>query len=128
MKEEGGGIAHSRELDQTPTWAVATVCAVIVLISILLEKVLDQLGEVMGQIQKPASSLILHCGLFGFSFSDSIGFFFLHNSLQRDSLVYLVKEKHIKLFSFHSHKGLVFGPGAILMSGIHYMIGKCNGS
>ncbi|XVE87564.1 hypothetical protein DITRI_Ditri18aG0127700 [Diplodiscus trichospermus] len=33
-----------RKLDQTPTWAVAGVCAVIIIISILLEKVLHKLG------------------------------------------------------------------------------------
>ncbi|KAM0942157.1 hypothetical protein DsansV1_C15g0135301 [Dioscorea sansibarensis] len=40
---EGG--SASRELDQTPTWAVASVCAVIILISILLEKALHHIGE-----------------------------------------------------------------------------------
>ncbi|RRT72897.1 hypothetical protein BHE74_00011542 [Ensete ventricosum] len=40
---ESGG--HTRELDHTPTWAVASVCAVIILISILLEKGLHHLGE-----------------------------------------------------------------------------------
>lgn len=42
----GEGINHARELDQTPTWAVAVVCAVIILISIILEKVLHMIGEV----------------------------------------------------------------------------------
>ncbi|THF98769.1 hypothetical protein TEA_017841 [Camellia sinensis var. sinensis] len=41
----GGGDANGRELDQTPTWAVALVCAVIILISILLEKLLHHVGE-----------------------------------------------------------------------------------
>lgn len=45
---EGG--SASRELDQTPTWAVASVCAVIILISILLEKALHHIGEVMNLI------------------------------------------------------------------------------
>ena len=36
-----------RKLDQTPTWAVAGVCAVILIISILLEKVLHKLGTVI---------------------------------------------------------------------------------
>ncbi|KAL5557371.1 hypothetical protein UlMin_039607 [Ulmus minor] len=35
----------SRELDQTPTWAVAGVCAVIIIISIVMEKVLEKLGS-----------------------------------------------------------------------------------
>jgi hypothetical protein len=42
----GGGGGNTRELDQTPTWAVASVCGVIVLISILLEKGLHRVGEV----------------------------------------------------------------------------------
>ncbi|CAI0474226.1 unnamed protein product [Linum tenue] len=50
----GGGIAlvtaasacgPERELNQTPTWAVAGVCAVIIIISILLEKLLHKLGS-----------------------------------------------------------------------------------
>jgi mlo protein len=36
----------SRELDQTPTWAVAAVCTVFILISIALEKSLHKLGTV----------------------------------------------------------------------------------
>jgi mlo protein len=38
--------AQTRELDKTPTWAVAGVCAVIIIISIVLEKVLHKLGTV----------------------------------------------------------------------------------
>lgn len=34
-----------RKLDQTPTWAVAGICAAIIIISILLEKVLEKIGE-----------------------------------------------------------------------------------
>ena len=37
--------ATTRKLDQTPTWAVASVCAVII-ISILLEKILHKVGTV----------------------------------------------------------------------------------
>lgn len=37
-------VAGQRELNQTPTWAVAGVCAVIVIISLVLEKVLHKLG------------------------------------------------------------------------------------
>ncbi|KAF6159784.1 hypothetical protein GIB67_030042 [Kingdonia uniflora] len=40
-----GGDDNSRELDQTPTWAVATVVAVIIIISIILEKVLHWFGK-----------------------------------------------------------------------------------
>jgi len=39
----GGG---TRSLDQTPTWAVAAVCAVIVAASIMLEGLLHHLGQV----------------------------------------------------------------------------------
>lgn len=38
--------SQSRELNQTPTWAVAGVCAVIIIISIALEKSLHKLGTV----------------------------------------------------------------------------------
>ncbi|KAI3921943.1 hypothetical protein MKX01_005632 [Papaver californicum] len=40
-----GATTHSRELDQTPTWAVAIVVAVIIVLSIILEKVLHRVGE-----------------------------------------------------------------------------------
>lgn len=36
----------TREIDQTPTWAVAGVCAIIIIISIALEKILHKLGQV----------------------------------------------------------------------------------
>ena len=39
--------SSSRELDQTPTWAVAAVCAVMIIISIVLEKVLHKFGKVL---------------------------------------------------------------------------------
>ncbi|KAI3725747.1 hypothetical protein L1987_65539 [Smallanthus sonchifolius] len=39
------GDASERKLDQTPTWAVAGVCAVIIIVSIALEKVLHKLGK-----------------------------------------------------------------------------------
>lgn len=38
--------SQERELDETPTWAVSGVCAVIIIISIVLEKVLHRLGTV----------------------------------------------------------------------------------
>ncbi|KAF5203640.1 Mlo-like protein [Thalictrum thalictroides] len=41
-----GGGSQVRELDQTPTWAVAGVCAVIIIVSILLEKLLHRVGHV----------------------------------------------------------------------------------
>ncbi|KAJ0803648.1 hypothetical protein HanLR1_Chr00c1736g0817581 [Helianthus annuus] len=43
----GGDYSSERKLDQTPTWAVAGVCAIIIIISIALEKVLHKLGKVM---------------------------------------------------------------------------------
>ncbi|XP_057957053.1 MLO-like protein 10 [Malania oleifera] len=39
-----GTSTSSRELDQTPTWAVAGVCAAMILISIVLEKFLHKVG------------------------------------------------------------------------------------
>ncbi|KAJ8550162.1 hypothetical protein K7X08_033869 [Anisodus acutangulus] len=44
MAGGGGEEGTSRQLDQTPTWAVAGVCAVIILISIALEKIIHKLG------------------------------------------------------------------------------------
>ena len=38
--------SSSRELDQTATWAVAGVCAVMIIISIVLEKSLHKIGMV----------------------------------------------------------------------------------
>lgn len=43
----GGATSPIRELDQTPTWAVASVCMVIILISIIIEKALHHLQQVM---------------------------------------------------------------------------------
>lgn len=45
MAGGGGEDPSARELDQTPTWAVAAVVAVIILVSIILEKVLHRLGK-----------------------------------------------------------------------------------
>ncbi|ONK57231.1 uncharacterized protein A4U43_C10F17950 [Asparagus officinalis] len=49
-----GGGENSRELDQTPTWAVASVCAIIVVISILLEQGLHYIGEWLTEKRKKA--------------------------------------------------------------------------
>ncbi|KAI3465470.1 hypothetical protein Pfo_022133 [Paulownia fortunei] len=46
--EEGG----TRELDQTPTWAVSLVCGVIIIISIILEKTLHKVGETFHRRKK----------------------------------------------------------------------------
>ncbi|XP_061997504.1 MLO-like protein 10 [Rosa rugosa] len=42
----------SRELDRTPTWAVAGVCAVIIIISLILEKVLHKVGTWLSERHK----------------------------------------------------------------------------
>lgn len=50
----GGEGGNARQLDRTPTWAVAAVCAVIVIISIVLEKVLHHVGEYFTEKKKKA--------------------------------------------------------------------------
>ncbi|KAI3462295.1 hypothetical protein Pfo_018958 [Paulownia fortunei] len=54
MAGEGDKGGTSRTLDQTPTWAVAGVCAVIILISIALEKVLHKVGTWLTERHKKA--------------------------------------------------------------------------
>ncbi|CAN6680629.1 unnamed protein product [Malus baccata var. baccata] len=46
--------SHARELDRTPTWAVAGVCAVIIIISFGLEKVLHKVGTWLTDKHKKA--------------------------------------------------------------------------
>ncbi|KAF9678635.1 hypothetical protein SADUNF_Sadunf07G0055000 [Salix dunnii] len=46
--------ATTRKLDQTPTWAVASICAVIIIISILLEKILHKIGTWFTEKNKKA--------------------------------------------------------------------------
>ncbi|KAK3410590.1 hypothetical protein EUGRSUZ_J02553 [Eucalyptus grandis] len=46
--------SHSRELDQTPMWAVAGVCALIIMISIALEKLLHKVGTWLTERYKKA--------------------------------------------------------------------------
>ncbi|XP_071724423.1 MLO-like protein 8, partial [Rutidosis leptorrhynchoides] len=46
--------SSARQLDQTPTWAVATVCSIIILISIVLESSLHHLGKWFTERQKKA--------------------------------------------------------------------------
>lgn len=41
-----GGGAGERTLQETPTWAVAVVCAVFVIISFLIEHGIQSLGKV----------------------------------------------------------------------------------
>ncbi|RVW55035.1 MLO-like protein 8 [Vitis vinifera] len=43
--DSSSSTSASRELDQTPTWAVAGICAVMIIISIVLEKVLHRVGK-----------------------------------------------------------------------------------
>ncbi|KAJ8428944.1 hypothetical protein Cgig2_009815 [Carnegiea gigantea] len=50
----GGSESGERKLDQTPTWAVAGVCAVIILISFVLEKGLHRVGTWLTKKQKRA--------------------------------------------------------------------------
>jgi hypothetical protein len=73
MGGDGGGAAGSgdgtRALDQTPTWAVAAVCAVIVAASILLEGLLHHLGQVRRPEPSPSSPVtfsIFQLRLFSF--------------------------------------------------------------
>ncbi|KZV21736.1 MLO-like protein 8 [Dorcoceras hygrometricum] len=54
MAGGGGKEGSSRSLDQTPTWAVAGVCAVIILISIALEKILHKVGTWLTERHKKA--------------------------------------------------------------------------
>ncbi|CAH2035483.1 unnamed protein product [Thlaspi arvense] len=55
MAGGGGGSGESpRQLDQTPTWAVSTVCGVIILISIILELIIHKIGEVFERKRKRA--------------------------------------------------------------------------
>ncbi|XP_030975512.1 MLO-like protein 10 isoform X1 [Quercus lobata] len=46
--------SQERELDVTPTWAVSGVCAVIIIISIVLEKVIHKLGTWLTEKNKKA--------------------------------------------------------------------------
>ncbi|CAA6673444.1 unnamed protein product [Spirodela intermedia] len=48
------GGSSGRKMDQTPSWAVATVCAVIVIISLLWEKVLHRIGKWFSDRHKKA--------------------------------------------------------------------------
>ncbi|KAL6528934.1 MLO-like protein 8 [Orobanche minor] len=49
-----GDTEGTRTLEQTPTWAVAGVCAVIIVISIVLEKVLHKVGTWLTDRHKKA--------------------------------------------------------------------------
>ncbi|KAM7253234.1 hypothetical protein ACFE04_025852 [Oxalis oulophora] len=51
--------ASARDLDQTPTWAVSVVCLVIIMISILLEKLIHLLAQTTQQFLDENSSILL---------------------------------------------------------------------
>ena len=67
----GGSESGERKLDQTPTWAVAGVCAVIILISFVLEKGLHRVGTVSVSLPFQLK------GLQSVSFVDSLRFLLL---------------------------------------------------
>ncbi|RZC83682.1 hypothetical protein C5167_046468 [Papaver somniferum] len=50
----GSGTTYDRSLEETPTWAVAVVCFGIVLVSIIIEHVLELIGEWFHKKQKKA--------------------------------------------------------------------------
>ncbi|KAJ8772615.1 hypothetical protein K2173_027792 [Erythroxylum novogranatense] len=50
----GGGSAGDRSLQETPTWAVAAVCAVFVIISVLIERGIHSLGNWFKKRQQKA--------------------------------------------------------------------------
>ncbi|XP_077245651.1 MLO-like protein 12 [Tasmannia lanceolata] len=54
MAGGGGGGSGSRSLEQTPTWAVAVVCFVLVVISILIEYILHLIGKWLTRRHKRA--------------------------------------------------------------------------
>lgn len=45
------GSTGGRSLEQTPTWAVAVVCFILVLISIFIEYIIHLIGKVHGPIR-----------------------------------------------------------------------------
>lgn len=59
MASSEEGSSSSKNLDQTPTWAVACVCTVFILISLVLEKVLHKVGAVMSLISHIFSPLAI---------------------------------------------------------------------
>ncbi|KAJ0491395.1 hypothetical protein HanRHA438_Chr12g0534501 [Helianthus annuus] len=58
---EGGDYSSETKLHQTPTWAVAGVCAIIIIISIALEKVLHKLGK-LGRVAAPGVGSLQRVG------------------------------------------------------------------
>uniref|UniRef100_A0A7N0UV06 MLO-like protein n=1 Tax=Kalanchoe fedtschenkoi TaxID=63787 RepID=A0A7N0UV06_KALFE len=50
----GDSSSSTRELDQTPTWAVSSICALLIIISISLEKILHKIGTWLSSRHKNA--------------------------------------------------------------------------
>ncbi|GKB02096.1 MLO protein homolog 1-like protein [Tanacetum coccineum] len=50
----GGSSSSDRSLEQTPTWAVALVCAVFIIISVIIEHGIHSLGKLFQKKQKKA--------------------------------------------------------------------------
>lgn len=42
-----GGTGEQKSLEQTPTWTVAVVCTVFVIASLLVERLIHRLGQVL---------------------------------------------------------------------------------
>lgn len=89
----GGDTVESRQLDQTPTWAVAAVCTVIILVSIALEKGLHRLGEVK-KCLAPCFGLISNGGIAGqdrvlLAFPDAVGILMKENGSKNVSCALL---------------------------------------
>ncbi|CAL9223331.1 unnamed protein product [Arabidopsis halleri] len=53
MAEDEKNVLH-RQLNQTPTWAVAAVCTFFIVVSVLLEKLLHKVGKVLWDRHKTA--------------------------------------------------------------------------
>lgn len=69
----GEGVGEGpRQLDQTPTWAVSTVCGVIILISIILELIIHKVGEVISYTTYILS--IISCFYYFFSYFYTLRF------------------------------------------------------
>lgn len=60
MAGAGGG----RSLEQTPTWAVAVVCFVLVVISIFIEHIIHLIGKVINIYLEVGQYLISVLGVF----------------------------------------------------------------
>ena len=85
----GGDAPGARQLDQTPTWAVGLVCAVIVIFSILLEKILHYIGHVSLYSIAVTDFLIIDSSSCNFNKAHFTGFFgFLRGSFLNCSMLF----------------------------------------